>query len=89
MLKLREKLKSHLTLHVHIYFIIHLMLQKLDSPIVFHWTGLVCRSIISTGVDCSEMFTCLPVLLSSLSVVKKEFGKGSRQYSGTKGSHGP
>ena len=45
--------------------------------------------MMSGGVDALEIFTCDPVLLSLLEAVKKEFGKGSVQYSGTRGSHGP
>ena len=59
------------------------------SPIVFHCAGFVCRPMISTGVASMEIFTFVPVFVSLLDAVKKEFGKGNVQYSGTRGSQAP
>ena len=59
------------------------------SPMVFQWAGSVRRPMRSTGGVASVKLICTPVLLSFSGLVKKEFGKGSAQYSGTRGSHGP
>lgn len=58
-------------------------------PKVFHSVRLVKRPNTSTGNECVEKFTCTPVGVCGLGIVKKEFGKGSWQYSGTRGSQGP
>lgn len=58
-------------------------------PKVFHSVRLVKRPNASTGNECVEKFTCTPVGVCGLGIVKKEFGKGSWQYSGTRGSQGP
>ena len=58
-------------------------------PKVFHSVRLVKRPNASTGNECVEKFTCTPVGVCGVGIVKKEFGKGSWQYSGTRGSQGP
>ena len=58
-------------------------------PIVFQFPGSMLRPKISFGQVSIERLTRTPVGESGSGRVKNAFGKGSWQYSGTRGSHGP
>lgn len=60
------------------------------SPILFHSAGSTLRPAMSLGHVSEETLTRSPVTAEAASgLVKKEFGHGSWQYSGVRGSHGP
>ena len=65
---------------MHVYY---------HPPIVFQCTGSTLRPRTSLGQVSTEMLRRAPVGEPASGRVRKELGKGSWQYSGTRGSHGP